>query len=81
MHPRAKEKPQQGGRRGKIMFRIKPHTRQRCSEGANKPCVHQDPETTQRLRQNYVCVSYRGTGQQWTASGTGALAAADLGMA
>jgi len=28
-YPRAKEKPQQDGRRGKIMFRIKPHTRQR----------------------------------------------------
>ena len=34
--PRAKEKPQQDGRKGKIMFRIKPHNRQRCSEGSNK---------------------------------------------
>ena len=25
-----------------------------CSEGSNKPCVHQDPETPQRLRQNCV---------------------------
>ena len=48
--PRAKE-------RGKIMFRIKPHTRQRCSEGSNKPDVHQDPETPQRLSQNCVWVS------------------------
>ena len=55
--PRAKEKPQQDGRRGKIMFRIKPHTCQRCLEGSNKPCVHQDPETPQRLRQNCVWVS------------------------
>ena len=29
-HPRAKEKPQQDGRRGEIAFRIKPHTHQRC---------------------------------------------------
>ena len=34
--PRAKEKPWQDGRRGKITFRIKPHTRQRLSEGSNK---------------------------------------------
>ena len=36
-HPRAKEKPQKDGRRGEIIFRIKPHTHQRCSEGFNKP--------------------------------------------
>ena len=35
-HPRAKEKPQQDGRRGEIMFRIQPHTLQRLSEGSNK---------------------------------------------
>ena len=34
-----------------------PKTCQRCSEGSNKPCVHQDPETPQRLRQNCVWVS------------------------
>ena len=56
-HPRAKEKPQQDGRRGEIAFRIKPHTCQRCSEGSNTPCAHQDPETPQRLRQNCVGVS------------------------
>ena len=52
--PRAKEKPQQDGRRGKIAFIIKPHTRQRLLEDSNKPCVHQDPETPQRLSQNWV---------------------------
>ena len=51
-HPRAKEKPQKDGRRGEITFRIKPHTRQRCSEGSNKPCMHQDPDTPKRLSQN-----------------------------
>ena len=39
-HPRSKEKPQQDGRRSEIAFRIKPHTRQRCSEGSNKPCAY-----------------------------------------
>ena len=34
--PRAKEKPQQDCRRGKIAFRIKPHTHQRYLEGSNK---------------------------------------------
>ena len=52
--PRAKENPQQDGRRGEFTFRIKPHSRQRCSEGSNKPCAHQGPEAPQRLRQNYV---------------------------
>jgi len=53
-HPRAKEKPQKDGMRGKITFRIKPHAHQKCLEGSNKPCVHQDPEITQRLSQNCV---------------------------
>ena len=34
--PRAKEKPQQDGRRGEIAFTIKPHTCHRCLEGSNK---------------------------------------------
>ena len=42
-HSRAKNKPQQNGRRGEFVFRIKPHFCQRLSEGSNKPCVHQDP--------------------------------------
>ena len=42
MSARAKEKPLQDARRGKFAFRIKPHSHQRCSEGSNKPCVHQD---------------------------------------
>ena len=65
-HPRAKEKPKQDGRRSKIMFRIKPHTRQRHSEGSNKTCVYQDPATPQRLRQNCVCVS---PAEVWVRSG------------
>ena len=45
LHPRAKEKPQEDGRRGKITFRIKPQPPQRPSEGSNKPSAHQDSET------------------------------------
>ena len=55
--PRAREKLQQDGRTGGIAFRIKPHTHQICPEGSNKPCVHQDPETPQRLSPNCVWVS------------------------
>ena len=39
-HPRAKEKQQQDGRRGTVMFKIKPHTRQWCT---SQTCVPQDP--------------------------------------
>ena len=76
-HPRAKEKPQQDGKRGKVAFRIKPNTCQRRSEGSNKTLSHQDPGTPQRLSQ--ALVFCRGTGQQWLVAGAGALGAADLG--
>ena len=43
-HPRAKEKPQKDGSRGEIIFRIKLHTCQRCSEDSNKTlCTPKDP--------------------------------------
>ena len=64
--PRAKEKPQQDDRKGEFTFRIKPHSRQRHSEGSNKSCVHQDPGTPQRLRQNCVWASPIGV---WVSSG------------
>ena len=56
-HIGAKEKPQQDSWRVGITFRIKLHTCQRSPEGSNKLCVHQDPETLQRLSQNCVWVS------------------------
>ena len=54
-----------------------------------KPCAHPDPEkgavTSARdgVRPAFEClsVSSGGTGQQWPAMGTGALAEADLGGA
>ena len=56
-HPRAKEKSQKDGMRGKFTFRIKPNSCQRHTEGSNKSCVHQDPGTPQRLRQNCAWAS------------------------
>ena len=65
-----------------ITFRIKPLTHQRCSEGSNKPRVHQHPETpTETEPELCLRVSFEGMGQQWPAAGAGALGAADLGMA
>ena len=46
-HPRAKKKSQQDGRRGKISFRFKPYTGQRCLKGANKVLCSQDLGTAQ----------------------------------
>ena len=46
--PRAKEKPQQNSRRGKIAFRIKPHTHQRCLEGSNKTLCSLGPRDPSR---------------------------------
>ena len=46
--PRAKEKSQKDGRRGKITFRIKPYTHKRCSDGSNKTlCAPGDPTETE----------------------------------
>ena len=69
--PRAKEKPQQDIRRGKITFRIKPHTRQRHSDKQNvltrRP--HRDWD---RLAFECLSITCRG--------GAGALGAAELGV-
>ena len=52
-----KRSPSKMAGAGKIAFRIKPHTSQRCSQDLNSPCAHQDPETPQRLRQNCIWAS------------------------
>ena len=41
----------------KSLLESNPITHQRCSEGSNICCAHQDPEITQRLRQNCVWMS------------------------
>ena len=48
------------------------------SGGSNKPCAHQDPGTEAEL---CLSISCGRLGQQWTATGTGALGPADLSMA
>ena len=74
LHPRAKEKPQQDGRRGEIAFTIKPHTSQTCSGGSNKTLyapegrdpAETEPDLCLRLLQRYglavVCRRGRGSG-------------------
>ena len=58
LHPRAMEKPQQDGRRGKIVFRIKPHAHQRCLEGSNKTlCSPGDPTESEPDLPLHVWVS------------------------
>ena len=74
-HPKAKEKPQHDGKRGKNTFRIKPHTCQRPSEGSNIPGPRDPTETETEL---CLSISCGGTSQQWTAAGTEALGAEDL---
>ena len=80
--PRSKQKPQQDGRRGKIVFRIITPTCQRPSEGSKKTFCTAGPRHPRGdwARPAFEClsVSWGDTGQQWPATGTGALAAADL---
>ena len=78
--PRAKEKPKQDSRRGEISFRIKSHTRQWHLEGSKKTLrtaeLRNPTETEPEL---CLSVSCGGTvGQQWPASGAGALGAGAL---
>ena len=78
-HPRAKEKPQQDGRRGAIAFRIKPHTCQRHSKGSNKTWCAPGPRDPTETEPD-LPLTCGDTGQQWP-HGDGALAAAVLGGA
>ena len=84
-YPRAKEKPKKDGRRGKILFRIKSHYCQRCSEGSNKTLCSNNTQRPHRdwARSTFQClsVSWGGTGQRWPAVRKGALAEVDLGDA
>ena len=51
LRARAKEKPQQDGRRGEITFRIKSCTCQRRSEDSNETLCSPGPRGPQRLSQ------------------------------
>jgi len=80
--PRAKEKPKQDGRSSEFMVRIKPPSPPEISEGSNKPCAQPEPrDPTETETELCLSISCGGTGQRWTATGAGALGAADLGMA
>ena len=63
------------------MFRVKPHTCQRCSEGSNEPCTPGPRDPTETEPELCLSVSFRGMGQQWTAAEAGALSVVELGMA
>ena len=78
----------QGQRRSpnKMVEVVKSHlesnpTPNRNAEGSNKPCMHQDPETPQRLRLNCLSVSCGDMVQQWIATGVHTQGAPDMGMA
>ena len=65
-HPRAKEKPIRMA--GRALFRFKAHNCQRCLEGSNNACVHQDPVTPERQGQAALRLSVScGGSQQWPA--------------
>ena len=53
-HPRAKEKPQQDNKRGKISFRVKSYTCQRHSDDSKNTLCNQG--TPQRLRPFFECL-------------------------
>ena len=80
--PRSKEKPQQDGRRGEIVFRIITHICQRCSQSSNITfCTAGPRDPTRdwaRPAFEHLSVSWGDTGQLWPSMGTGALAAANL---
>ena len=59
-HSRAKEKSQKDGRRGKITFRIKPYTHQRCLEGSNKIlCTPGPGDSTETEPDLYLSLLWR----------------------
>ena len=69
-------------RKGKIMFRIKPHSRQRRSESSkNTLCAPGPTDPTETETELCLSVSCGGAAWRWSDAGTEALGAADLGMA
>ena len=65
-HPRAKQKPIKIV--GRALLRFKAHDCQKCLEGSNNACVHQDPGTPKRQGQAALCLSVScGGSQQWPA--------------
>ena len=64
------------------LFTMKWWNYERLSEGSNKIlCAPRPRDPTETEQDLCLSVSWGGTGQQWTATGAGALGTADLGMA
>ena len=80
--PKAKEKPQQDGRRGKMAYKIKRQTSEMLRRLKQNLVFTRRPHRD-GARHAFDClsVSCEGMGQQWPATGAGALGAADLGVA
>lgn len=70
LYPREKEKSQQASRR-QIVFRIKPYTYQRHSEGSNNLVHTREAETPQRLSQTCLYVYAEVGVSSETSRGTG----------
>ena len=64
--PRTKEKPQQDGRMGMIMFKIKPHMHQKCSEDTNKTLCVQGPRDLSHVKGSQVTPAW-----DWARPGSG----------
>ena len=78
-HPRAKEKSQKDGRKGEIMFRIKPLTHKDAQRAqTNLECTRTQRPTETEPEQCWS-ISCGGVGQQGPAAEAGALGAVDLG--
>ena len=73
-----KGEPQQDCRRGKIMFKIMPEILEGLKQTLCAPGPRDSTETEPEL---CLSVSCGGMGQQWPASGAGALGAAGQGIA
>ena len=67
--PRAKEKPQQDGRKGKIAFRIKPHTRQRRSESSHKTLCTPGPRDPTDTKPDLPVSARVSPAEAWISSG------------
>ena len=68
-HPRAKEMPQNMVRGGEIMFRIKPHTYQRCSEHSNKTLCTQGPRDSKETEPDLPLIVWVSPAEAWASSG------------
>ena len=67
--PRAKEKPQQDGRKGKSAFRIKSHTRQGRSESSNKTLCAPGPRDPTETEPGLPLSASVSPAEAWVSSG------------